>query len=750
MTFIEPLSTAGGFLSNSFSSGGEADDPSTQMDVPITGPPPSVFVESSSSSFSSSSSLSASSSRKFSVEATAHCVDPVLNLVEGARLFAGDSGGGGLTTAAPEASEEGGPSSPRVVGWGDPFYGSAIFVEPGEGLGPHFVDGSWGGEEGEDDSSLSTSLNGWVTFENGEHLVSASDCAPLMVSEREVGEGRMAMGFLLDVKDIREDERRVLFDNGVGFQVGVVGKRDGRMDFGILPSAGEGGKWVAKGNGVMAETCFGFPGFFLIALDKEGGVGIWKQRSRLKAREEFPPETGRDAGGLNLWARLGGLGRLTLGCDGKGENCFPGRLGFFFFQRDIAEDPQALTEEILREEIDWEGTCGNGALDPGEQCDPDMMIVEEEEEELTGKEEETGTEGSGSSGETDTTPPSEFLERKEQAVLLSELRSRKGKRKARQGNLCSCSCRARCPKFEDTLGPSQKGRFLIDGTGQEFRTVLSLRCNELGGSHPDGGPLREDEVVCGTAVPGEWTRTRTSLVCKNGRLGFFFFQRDIAEDPQALTEEILREEIDWEGTCGNGALDPGEQCDPDMMIVEEEEEELTGKEEETGTEGSGSSGETDTTPPSEFLERKEQAVLLSELRSRKGKRKARQGNLCSCSCRARCPKFEDTLGPSQKGRFLIDGTGQEFRTVLSLRCNELGGSHPDGGPLREDEVVCGTAVPGEWTRTRTSLVCKNGRAGGRAGVNSCMGGEGGSWGSTAEKGRASLSQYFCVSLFVCL
>uniref|UniRef100_A0A0G4HMK1 Sushi domain-containing protein n=1 Tax=Chromera velia CCMP2878 TaxID=1169474 RepID=A0A0G4HMK1_9ALVE len=484
-------------------------DPETgTLDVPITGPPPPshetgtnweaagdvAFVQTTASSSSSSSSSRKGKALEgvlFSHEKTAHCVDPILNLVEGVRLYGGAEGGHGMTTVAPETGEEGERLSPRVAGWSDPFYGSAVFVEPEEGRGPLFVDsGDTGTGNKAGAGSGVTTLDGWVTFRDGRYLESVSDCAPLLVSERSVTDGGWSLGVFVDVQSIREDERKVLFDNGAGFRVGVVGKKDGKMDFGVLPS--DGSKFEARGKGVMAETCVGFPALFVITIEEKGGsdekpsFGIWKSGAKMRSREELPETTGKDVG-VNVWERLGGLGRMTLGCDVRGEECFDGRLGYFFFLREKVDDIGALTEEILSETLDVSGRCGNGQIDPGEQCDPE-------------------TEG-------DT--------------------------------LCSCNCQSRCVPFEEAVGGENVRRFLKEGEGRDYGSKLLLRCNRFAGFYSESGQLDDsDEIQCGVTEPGKWTFI--SLSCKES---CSVLQAPWLKDPEEERKYRIEEEQFMEDTA---------------------------------------------------------------------------------------------------------------------------------------------------------------------------------------------------------
>uniref|UniRef100_A0A0G4FXU9 Uncharacterized protein n=1 Tax=Chromera velia CCMP2878 TaxID=1169474 RepID=A0A0G4FXU9_9ALVE len=279
-------------------------------------------------SLSSSGSVSAS---LFSPQQSSHCSHSVMNLVEGFQLNAEPGGGGqgGLMTAEGGGGEEG-LGGPRVTAWTDPFYAAPIFEEEPE-KGPLLVKGSKNGK-----GSTNSTLFGefadmsFLQFENGAYMLTQADCVPLVVSH-QVERRQMSISVFVHLTDLPVGERRVLLDNGKGFQLGFVGKEGGRMDFGVLdPERVE--------DDVVAETCFGAPSLFTISLaegnaeggGEEGAVAfrLWKMGAELSAHrgDETVAQARRGGvrGSQKGAERLLGLGPLAVGCDVKGENCLNG------------------------------------------------------------------------------------------------------------------------------------------------------------------------------------------------------------------------------------------------------------------------------------------------------------------------------------------------------------------------------------------------------------------------------------------
>uniref|UniRef100_A0A0G4FAI3 Sushi domain-containing protein n=1 Tax=Chromera velia CCMP2878 TaxID=1169474 RepID=A0A0G4FAI3_9ALVE len=319
------------------------------QDVDLGG---AAFVETGEGEGVGSGKSGMKSAELFSPAQTARCTSEVLNLVEGAVLTTG-SGSAPPWRSIVTAEDEGG-SGNRVVAWSDPFYASPVLEEREGKEGPLLS--SAGGTGDIEEESKGQGPGMWLSFGDGRFLESLSDCTPLAASAESAMSQGLRLSFYVDLDSSAAPigKRQVILDNGGGLQIGVTGLSEGRGRFGVLS--------VGEGLG-LAEACLGHP--FLLSVsfrgDESGGVSFEVRKNGVR----LPLGDGNSTFVRNLSTKTGGgggaeegggaavlsaLGRLTLGCNGDGKDCFRGQKGG----------------------LGVSDRCGDGTVqrEDGEECDP--------------------------------------------------------------------------------------------------------------------------------------------------------------------------------------------------------------------------------------------------------------------------------------------------------------------------------------------------------------------------------------------
>uniref|UniRef100_A0A0G4IEK6 Sushi domain-containing protein n=1 Tax=Chromera velia CCMP2878 TaxID=1169474 RepID=A0A0G4IEK6_9ALVE len=250
--------------------------------------------------------------------------------------------------------------------------------------------------------------------------------------------------------------KQVLFDNGHGFQIVALPSKKKELTglrVGFLweqsdgsSEEGEEGDPEAEGGGYFAETCFGHVQSFVFSGYTAGGkmrLSIYKEQLAGSAFEL--------GGGFKQTAadpRLSGdegampaqEGQWVVGCGVDAKHCFDAK--FVMKSQADALVQVAQTLDGLDGLAGRTTACGNGRLESGEDCDP-----------------------------------------------LNDPK-----------NLCSCTCHAKCPMFEEYLQTFSRHLLVSGSDGNGFGDWRRIAC-QSGFSSND--PAREDEVVMCKAK-GKW------------------------------------------------------------------------------------------------------------------------------------------------------------------------------------------------------------------------------------------------------